>query len=386
MNKKTIISAAVIVALIVTGTVILGRKNNSAILAANGKQAAATAEVKKISVKVVRPQKVQQGEGVSYKATLEAAQEGIVSAKAGGRVLKVLFEDGRQVTQGDPMVMLEDQDVKNQIRAAESQLAVAKATLQKLEASLENTQRTYERIKNLMQQGGTTQAELDNSETALKMLYADIASAQANIKVVQTNIENLGTTLADMIIRAPISGITDGKNVSVGQFVAAGAVLGKVKDISTVDAVLEMDQSLAGSIKEGQKAQVKLSDISSENFEGIVKNVNLAVDPASRTFKVRVQVNNRNMVLKSGVFAKVMFTGEKAGQSLVLPVEVILGKEGGYFVMVNNGGAARKQVVTTGAVIGNKVEVRTGLQGQEQVISTNLNTLQDGDSVSVVTE
>jgi len=193
---------------------------------------------------VISPKEALQSEGPYFKATLEADQEGIVSSKNSGKVISVLFDDGKQVTQGDTLVMLDDQDIKNQIKSAESQLEVSKASLQKTEASLENTQRSYDRTKILVQQGVVAQTELDNAETSLKMINADITSCQANIQAAQTNIDNLKTTLADMIIRAPISGVMDGKDVCLGQFLTPGNVLGKVKDISLIDAAIEVDQAL----------------------------------------------------------------------------------------------------------------------------------------------
>ncbi|MCO5388244.1 MAG: efflux RND transporter periplasmic adaptor subunit [Desulfosporosinus sp.] len=224
-------------------------------------------------MQVISPQEATQSEGLYYKATLEADQEGIISSKTSGKVISVLFDDGKQVTEGETLVLLDDQDIKNQIKSAESQLEVSKASLQKTEASLENIQRSYDRIEILAQQGVVAQAELDNAETSLKMIKADIVSNQANIHAAQTNIDNLKTGLADMIIRASITGVMDEKNVSLGQFLTPGNVLGKVKEISLIDAVIEVDQALIQTIKIGQKARVKLNEDDSDTYEGVVKSI-----------------------------------------------------------------------------------------------------------------
>ncbi|TGE37301.1 efflux RND transporter periplasmic adaptor subunit [Desulfosporosinus fructosivorans] len=386
MSKKRMISIVIIVVIFIGGVAIFNGNEFQSTFLAKDKQSEAPVASNKVAVQVISPQKAAQGEGLHYKATLEADQEGIVSSKNSGKVISVLFNDGKQVTQGESLVILDDQDIKNQIKSAESQLEVSKASLQKSEASLENTQRSYDRTKILAQQGVVAQAELDNAETSLKMIKADIASSQANIQAAQTNIDNLKTGLADMIIRAPITGVMDGKNVSLGQFLAPGSVLGKVKDISVIDAAIEVDQALIQTIKIGQKARVKLNEDDTNNYEGIVKSINPSADPSSRAFKVKIQLNNEKLSLRPGVFAKVMLTDDVKVQKFVIPVALITGKEGDYSVYINDNGIVKKLAVTVGNLVNNQAEIKSGLQGNESIISTNLNMLQEGDEITVVSE
>ncbi|EGW39579.1 efflux RND transporter periplasmic adaptor subunit [Desulfosporosinus sp. OT] len=386
MSKKRMFTVVVIVVIFVAGVVFFRRNAFQSTFFAKDKQSQATVANNKVAVEVISPQAVVQGSGLSFKATLEANQEGIVSSKNSGRVIDILFDDGRQVTQGEPLVILDDQDNKNQIKSAESQLEVSKASLQKTEASLENTQRTYDRTKELVEQGAAAQAELDNAETSLKMIKADIASSQANIQAAQTNIDNLNTTLSDMTIRAPITGVIDGKNVSIGQYLSPGTVLGKVKDISLINAVIELDQALIQTVKIGQKASLKLNEDDPNTYEGVVKSINTSADPSSRAFKVKVQLDNKKLSLRPGVSAKVMLMDDAKVQKFAIPVALISGKEGNYSVYINDNGTVRKRAVTVGTLINNQAEIKSGLQGNEAIISTNLNMIQEGDQITVVSE
>ncbi|MDA8220411.1 MAG: efflux RND transporter periplasmic adaptor subunit [Desulfitobacterium hafniense] len=386
MSKKRMISVVIMAVIFIGGVAIFDRNELQSTFLAKDKESGAPVSSNKVAVQVISPQEATQSEGLYYKATLEADQEGIISSKTSGKVISVLFDDGKQVTEGETLVLLDDQDIKNQIKSAESQLEVSKASLQKTEASLENIQRSYDRIEILAQQGVVAQAELDNAETSLKMIKADIVSNQANIHAAQTNIDNLKTGLADMIIRASITGVMDEKNVSLGQFLTPGNVLGKVKEISLIDAVIEVDQALIQTIKIGQKARVKLNEDDSDTYEGVVKSITPSADPSSRAFKVKIQVNNEKLSLRPGVFAKAMLTDDVKVQKFVIPVALITGKEGDYYVFINDNGVVRKLAVTVGNLVNNQAEIKSGLQGNELIISTNLNMLQEGDEITVVSE
>ncbi|SDH85187.1 efflux RND transporter periplasmic adaptor subunit [Desulfosporosinus hippei] len=388
MSKKRIILLVIIVVIFIGGVALFNRYGAQSIFAAKENESVEPDTSDKVAVEVISPKVASENEGLYYKATLEAEQEGIVSSKNSGKVISILFDDGKQVTQGEALIILDDQDIVNQIKSAESQLEVSKAALQKTEASLENTQRSYDRTKTLAEQGVVAQAELENAETSLKIIKADVASSQAAIQATQTTIDNLKTTLADMTIRAPITGIMDGKNVNIGQFLSPGNVLGKVKDISLIDAVIEIDQALIQTIKIGQKAKVKLNEDDSESYEGVVKSITPSADPSSRSFKVKVQLNNETLSLRPGVFAKVrlMVEDDGKGQNFVIPVGLITGKEGNYFVYINDNGIVKKRAVTVGDLVNNQAEIKAGLQGNESIISTNLNMLQEGDEITVGSE
>ncbi|MHB8126743.1 MAG: efflux RND transporter periplasmic adaptor subunit [Desulfitobacteriaceae bacterium] len=386
MSKKKMISVVIIIIIFIAGIALFRGKIFQATSTAKGDQSKAAVANNKVAVEVIKPKELAQSEGLSYKATLEADQEGIVSSKNSGKVISILFEDGKQVAKGQTLVILDDQDIKNQIKSAESQLEVAKASQQKSEANLENTQRSYDRTKILVEQGALAQVELDNVDTSLKTIKADIASSQANMQAAQTNMDNLNTTLADMTIRAPITGVMDGKNVSLGQYLNPGDVLGKVKDISSIDATIEVDQALIQTVKIGQKASLKLNKDDTDTYEGVVKSINTSADSSSRAFKVKIQLANEKSSLRPGVSAKVMLMDDAKAQNFAIPVALITGKEGNYSVYINDNGIVKKRAVTVGTLVNNQAEIKSGLQGDEAIISTNLNMIQEGAEITVVSE
>lgn len=360
INRKAI-SIVTIMAVLVAGVMLysFGTKKEKTL---------PVAEAHKTSVKVEQAKTIANGAALSFKATLEPVDEGIVSSKVGGKVVSILFQDGKQVTQGEPLVELDDRELRNQLKAAETDL-------QKLKINLETSQHDYDRYQQLFDSDAIPKVDLENAETVLNNAKADLESA--NVK-----IQNLKDSLQDTVIEAPISGTMDEKNVSLGQYVSPGTVLGKVKNVASLNAVIQVNQDDAEYIKVGQKAQVKLSEHGSV-YEGVVKSIGVSADPSARVFNCKVQIENKNQLLHPGVYATVDIVTDQQKKMLVLPIGALSGSEGEYSVFIIENGVARKRSVNIGEIDQQLAEVKSGIKEGEKVIVTNLNTLQDGDEVVI---
>ena len=380
MKKKNMIIIGALIIVLAGGTYAM---KSGLLTGSTSKDQSSLAAAKIVSINAVKPVMEQRNVSMSYKATLEPAREAIVSSQSSGKVIQVMFENDQPVSAGAALVQIDDRDAKSQLKIAAAQLQAAKATLQKIEASLKNTRINFERTQSLYSQGVVSQAELDSLQSALDMLTADQAAAEAGIQTAQGNMEFRQNALNNMTIRASIDGIMDSKAVKIGQSITPDGVLGRIKDISQVDAVFEINQDIISDVKVGQKADLWLQGAADKIFQGKVSSVDLSADPASRVFKAKVRVANPTGELRPGVFAWVKLTADRQTAVITLPVELISGKEGTYSVFVNENGVARKKLVMLGEVTDNRVEVKMGIGPNDQIISTNLSTLQDGDAVTI---
>lgn len=385
--------------------VLGGTKKSSSILAVN---------MNKVTVKVIKANTDTVVSNASFKASLEASEEGTVSNKVGGKVVQVSFENGQTVSAGQTLAKLDDTDIGNNIKASEAQLAAAEAQLRSAESSassaqigldkpqtnLETAQRNYDRTKALFEQGAVSKVEFETAESSLKLAQTDLESAKAsaessrlaietqraNIQTAQTNLNTLRESLQNTVITAPTTGVLDGKNVTVGQYINVGTVLGKVKNISPIYAVIEVKESDLSYAKLGAKAKFKLSDKDSEEYDGVVKNIDGAADPASRVFKCKIEIDNKDGKLKPGVFGNIKIATDENKKAITLPLKALGGSEGNYYIFINNNGVAKKQTITTGEISEDTVEIKSGVKDGDSVISTNVGTLQEGDAVKVVAE
>ncbi|EGW37051.1 efflux RND transporter periplasmic adaptor subunit [Desulfosporosinus sp. OT] len=377
-KKKVIISMAILVVLI-TGVMLL-----------RNQEGASTAEIKqvnnKVSVKVQKVNFMEKAAGIEFKASLDASEEGIVSSKVAGKVVQILFEEGKYIHQGEPLVKLDDKEARNNLRAAESQLSATQASLTSAEVNLDSEQSNFDRQKVLFDNNAIAKVELEKAEIALKAAKANLEAQKASVLTSQVNVESLTDSLSYTTISAPISGIMDEKSVSLGQNVDSGTILAKVKNISPIYAVIEVKQTNLDDIKVGQKAKVTIGESDALAHDGTLKSINVSADPSSRVFKGKIQLDNPDQTLKPGSFAKAELVNDQKVETATVPIAALTGNEGSYYVYVNDKGIARKRSVTIGETNENVVVIKSGVQKGESVICTNVNTLQDGDTIAVVSE
>lgn len=387
------------------GIVLGGTKKSTSVVTAN---------INKTSVKVIKASTDIVGNSASFNASLEASEEGTISNKVGGKVVRVSLENGQTVSAGQALAKIDDTDIRNNIKSSEAQLAATQAQLRSAESSanssqigiskqqtnLETAKRNYDRTKALYDQGAESKVNLEAAESSLKLAQADLESARAsaessslstetqraNIQKAQTDLSTLRESLQNTVITAPTSGVISGKSITVGQYLSPGAALGKVENISPIYAVIEVKDSDLSYVKLGAQAKFKLSNEDSVEYDGVVKSIDGSADSASRVFKCRIQIDNKDGKLKPGVFGNIKIATDENKKAITLPLKAIGGSEGNYYIFINNNGVAKKQTITTGEISGDIVEIKSGVKDGESVITTNVGTLQDGDGVKVVTE
>lgn len=379
MNKRRI--SLLLLAIVVVGSVF-GIKGMISAKTEEQKKLLQGSKPVSITVEVTHAVEEQKKVGMTYKATVEAAEEAIVSSQGSGKVIKVIFENGKAVKAGSPLVQLDNVDALNQLIMANAQLESANALLKKTEAGFATTKLTYERTLALFKQGSVPQVDLDNAKAALDMGNADLSTAKAGIETAKATVQMRETALSQMTIKAPMSGIVDGKAVNLGQFLSPGAVVATVKDVNYVDAVFQVEQDALSDIAVGQSAELKLQGTTDKVYKGVISSIGLSADPKSRVFTAKMHIENKNGELRPGVFAWVDLKAEKLSNVLTLPVDLISGKEGAYYVFVNEGGVARIKPLMLGEVFENRVQIKAGITAKDEIIATNLNTIQDGDLVN----
>jgi RND family efflux transporter, MFP subunit len=386
--KKIVICAVVIIAVI--GAIVV--KNN---LSAS-KKASAPAAVTKILVEAQKVKGVEKNSSDEYKATLEASEQGIINSKISARIISISVENGQYVNAGDTIATLDDQDIRNNIKASESQLKVtqqqlasAQVSIKKLKTSLDDASRNYDRQKNIYDKGGISKADFEAAEKTLSNAQADyeagnvsIQTAEANIEAQRVSLSNLQDNLNNTVIKAPISGVISEKTMNIGQMASAGTALAKVNNIASLYATIQIPQDKINNVKIGQPALVTFEG-SDKAYNGTLQNIDLSADTTARVFNCKIKVDNNENMLHPGVFAKVELISDQKTKVISVPINALVGTEGDYSVFVNDGGAAKKQKVTIGDTDENNVQITSGIKDGDQVICTNTSTLQEGNEIEI---
>lgn len=403
---RKIVIYALVVAFLLVGTFIVK------FISSNSKTDNVMASENKLSVEVYKAELKDRMSGDTYKSTLEAYEQGIISSKISAKVTKVVVENGQYVNEGDTIAVLDDQDIQNsiktataqlevnekQVNSAEQQLNSTQTSLEKLKINVDDAQRNYDREKALFDAGAVSQSELDASEKALNTSKADYNSGQANIEISKAsiesakasveaqkvNIEKLQNDLNNVVIKAPISGVISEKNVNVGQIINQGAVLAKINDISYVFATIQVPQEKINDIEVGKPAEVTLEDNNTVH-NGTLDSIDLSGDSTLRVFNCKIKMENSKKELLPGEYAKVNFSNtENNNKVITIPVSSLAGSEGDYYVFINDNGLASKVSVDIGDADENNVEITSGVKEGDEIICTNMSSLKDGCKIDVI--
>lgn len=182
---------------------------------------------------------------------------------------------------------------------------------------------------------------------------------------------------------------SDGKGVvsriilNPGATVNPSTPLMNLVDIDTVKAVAAVDEKKIRFIQMGEAARVTLEAYPGETFAARVTNISPICNPVSRTIDVELSIPNPGHRIKPGMYAEVEWT-ESQRSALVVPLTAVVDRGGQKYVFFADNGLARINPVTLGAVVGDVVEILSGLKGDERIVTTGAGQLNDKDKIKVV--
>ena len=371
---------------------------------------AAFEETVAVPVQVRRPAIVERPESVSASGSVEGSETADVAFQVPGKVARVLVEEGQHVSKGQLLAEIEPTDYRNAFDAAAAQKDAARAMAEKAEAGLrkqeleqaridfERWQDEYKRMKFLVERKSLPPNDFQKIEAAYNASRERYemavegtrkedratALAQANAAYAQASEER--KRLNDTRLLAPISGNISMRRVDPGQTVAAGMPVFSIVELNPVKVRVGVPEAEIGKVKQGATAEVSAPSLDGRRFTGNVAIIGVAAEPASRTYTVKILVPNRGPVLLAGMVAEARVFGPGKVRSITLPGEAIVpDPQGAPNVYVYN--PDRKRVyahrVEVGAPVGNEVEIRSGLRGDEQIVVAGQQKLREGSLVEI---
>jgi membrane fusion protein (multidrug efflux system) len=307
--------------------------------------------------------------------TLEAKFTADVKSEVTGVVTEVYVTEWVPVKRGDKLARLDSRETEagiETLRAAEAQARVGQ----------NRAQREYERAQQLKQYGLITPQAFDDTKTAVEAADAAMTAARAQIKAAETRLSKL-------LITAPMDGVVALRGISVGDRVenmGGNASMFRIVDNRVLDLTVSVPSSRLASVRVGQTLDFSSETLPGRTFSGKVMFINPAIDAASRSAKVVVQVANADGALRGGAFAKGRMVVGRRAAVLQVRKEALLNwnlETAKAEVFVVSGDTAQKRVVSTGAASGPSVEVLSGVQLGDQVVTRGAFALKDGDRVVV---
>lgn len=351
--KKSIIY--IVVAAILIGLAAYKIINNKAEQKAQVEEVAK--QVDKINVNVIAVAREDINTDYVANGTFIPKQEMDLSSEMAGKVVNVLVKEGSRVSAGQTVATIKKDAIEIDVTQAQN--------------NLQNAIIDNQRYENAYKTGGVTKQQLDNSRLQLK-------NAQAAVRA-------QGVRVNDANVRAGISGTINKRMVEPGAIVSPGTPMFEIVNINTLKLSVLVDESQVGRIQVGQIVDIVVNVLPEDRFSGRISFIAPKSD-ASLNFPVEIEVQN-NGQLKAGMYATATFKtnhGVETQNMMTIPAEAFVnGVSSGQLFVVENGVAKLKKV-STGKVYGNKVQILSGLEVGEQVVTSGQINLDNGSKVNII--
>ena len=201
--------------------------------------------------------------------------------------------------------------------------------------------------------------------------------------VAVVNRDEVGYDYKPFEVKSDAKGVVSKLLLNPGAAVNASIPLLTLVDIDTVKAMAAVDEKKLRFISMNQPAMVTLEAYPGESFPARVTNISPVANAVNRTIEVELSIANPGHRIKPGMYAEAEWTASRR-RALVVPLVALVERAGRKFVFLAAEGQARIVPVDTGAVVGDSVEILSGLKGEERVITIGANQLNDKDRVTLV--
>ena len=297
--------------------------------------------------------------------SVEPERRADLRAEISAVVLQVLKENGEPVKKGDLLVRLDDTSIRDSLQSAqESSRAAAQA--------LDQTQRTYTRVKTLQAEGMSSQQALDDAEVRRNSAQSDRVAADARTASARQQLTRTE-------VRAPFDGVVSDRKVSAGDTAAIGKELLKVIDPASMRFEGLVSADRMGDIKVGQAVQFRINGFDKGDFAGKVRHVDASADAVTRQVAVIVDFVPGSAPKVAGLYAEGRISSD-SGQAILLPEAAVVKEGDKAYVWLLSDGTLAKKPVTLGerdARLGNVV-ILSGLAAGDRVLRTPGSTLANG--------
>ncbi len=344
-------------------------------------QVAVEEEAQPIPIEVIEVARTDITEVTTLTSVANAKEDIAIIPKVGGRVERVAAAVGDKVSRGQLLVQLEQSELLVQLKQAEAGLALVKANESAVMAKYEDARINLERMEKLYSEGAVSAQQLEGAR--LQYEASKPASFYAQIQQAKAAVESAKIQLANTVIISPIDGIITAMHANIGAMAGPNAPIAVVMNLDKMEVSLGVVEQYIKNLRVGDEVYVKITAAGSELFAGVIKSVSSATDAMVRTFPIIVEIDNPQHEIKSGMFAEVQLPTMQQENVLFVPIDAVENQRGRLIVYVVEDGRAISRTVVTGLKDDKHVEIISGLQEGEVVITKGQSVVTDGDRVEV---
>jgi RND family efflux transporter MFP subunit len=331
---------------------------------------------------------------------IQAITEAPILARADGYLQRRLVDIGDRVQAGQTLAEIAAPELDEQVRQVKAALQQSRAALDQALANLEQGKSnmelariTAERWSKVVARGGVSKQENDQYQAQLQAQVAGVqslekavAAQRGNVAQAEANVAHIDEVQGYRIVKAPFAGAITQRNVDVGALVAAGnTLLFRIAQTATLRTYVNVPQTNASTIHQGEEALLKVSNLPGREFHGTVARTANALDPTSRTMLVEIQVPNADGALLPGMYAQVHMSDARKSAPVLVPGDALqVGADGTKVAVVRPDHTVHFQKIEVGRDYGDKLEVLSGLSDGDTIIPRPGDSIHEGAKVEPV--
>lgn len=373
-----------------------------------------------INVGVYKMEKQPFAKQSVFYGEVSAKESVMITAKVPGTIAGIPFRNGDMVKAGDTLFSMTNSDVDSSLGQSKSALAVAQASLQKVQSgastgevqaleqsvngakvAYETAKTNFERMKILFESEAISRAQFEQAQAEMNMAESKYKSLNHQLEqmksgptqeTVDVSRAQVGQAHAayqgamekanDLQVISPISGQVSNITMDAGEWINPGMPLATVDDLSQMYVNIQVPEALYGQLKIGQKTEVAIASLG-KKFTGTISEINPSADLRTKLFHIKVLVDNPGLQIKPGMTADVTVELDRRAGVLAVPINAVLNDKGESYVFVVRDGLARLTHVKEGVRNEQFVEVIDGLKEGDLIVTEGMEQIGDGEKVKI---
>ncbi len=319
-----------------------------------------------------------------------------IAAKITARVNEMLAEEGTQVEPGQILARLDDSDARARLASARADREATAAALGDLRVNLANAERDLLRTEELWNRRLVAEQARDQARMVVDSLRARIALVREQVSAAEARVQVAQQDLDNCTVRAPFAGIVVSKDAQRGEMVSPVSAGGgftrtgiaTIVDMSSLEVEVDVNESYIARVRPGQPVSAVLDAYPDWQIPAKVRTVIPTADRQKATVKVRVTFDRLDPRILPDMGVKVTFLGDEPSTQAVVgrvlvPRTAVREEGRAAVVFVYREGQVERRSVRLGQARGNEHEVIAGLSDGDQIVTTAVNELRDGQRVQV---
>jgi RND family efflux transporter MFP subunit len=337
---------------------------------------AETAQVAISAVSVVSPKQTGPAQEIILPGNVQPFITAPIYSRTNGYLRKWYFDIGARVKQGQLLAVIETPEVDQQLQQARSNLLTA-------QANLELAAITKNRYQGLLKSNAVSQQDVDNA----------VGAYNANKAIVEADkaaVEQFAALVSFEKIYAPFDGVITARNTDIGDLINSGSSGGVKTDLfhiaqpGKLRVYVNVPEEYSRGINVGMAADLSLAEFPGRKFQGKLVRTADAINIATRTLLIEIDVDNPTGTLLTGSYAEVHLQVPTLASTYLIPVNTLLFRSEGLHVGVVKDGKVVLTAVTPGHDFGDQIEVVSGLKSDDQVIVNPPDSIVSGQEVQIV--